>query len=307
MQMLAWQFHVGHTTVHKIIKETCQTIWTVLSPLYLKTPSSYEEWEKISRGFWENWNFPHCLGALDGKHVNIQAPPKSGSLFFNYKKTFSIVLLAACDSTYKFTFVDIGAYGSQSDGGIFQNSIFGKAMERNEMDIPPPSELPNSHTVTPYFFVADEAFPLKTYIMRPYPGKNLSHVQRIFNYRLSRARQLIENTFGILAARWRILRTTINADVANVDNMVKAVVILHNFCQTELRSKYCPSDYTDTVGEANGIWRTEGPAMQSVGRMAANVAKREIYGIRDNLARYFVTEAPIPWQDRLINKGLLLV
>lgn len=93
--------------------------------------------------------------------------------------------------------------------------------------------------------------------MRPYPGKYLTDRQRIFNYRLSRARQIIENTFGILVARWRILKTTINAKVENIDNIVKAVVVLHNYCQSELSDSegtniYCPSSYVDTDGEENG-------------------------------------------------------
>lgn len=129
MQILAWTFHIGHTTVQKIIHETCQCLWDILSPEYLKTPESGEDWLEIAQGFYEKWNFPHCLGSIDGKHINIQAPAGSGSLFFNYKKNFSIVLLASCDYKYKFTSVDIGAYGSQSDGGVFRNSVFGQRME----------------------------------------------------------------------------------------------------------------------------------------------------------------------------------
>jgi len=116
---------------------------------------------------------PNC-GAVDGKHVLIQAPPNSGSLYYNYKKVFSIVLLAACASNYKFTLVDCGAYGSNNDAGVFSNSEFGKGLVNGNLHLPQgKSNLPGSDEKTPCFFVADEAFQLTTNMMRPYSGRNL--------------------------------------------------------------------------------------------------------------------------------------
>ncbi|XP_030749395.1 protein ALP1-like [Sitophilus oryzae] len=311
MQNLAWTFQIGHTTVHKIIHETCRAIWNVLSPEYLKSPSTAAEWLNISHKFTERWNFPHCVGALDGKHINIRAPARSGSLFYNYKNTFSIVLLAACDSKYCFTLVDIGAYGSQSDGGIFRHSIFGQRREENDLNIPEATTLNGCSTRLPYFLVADEAFPLKSFIMRPYGGRNLTDTQRIFNYRLSRARQVIENTFGILVARWRILQTTINAKIENVDEIVKAVTVLHNHCQIELgngengENIYCPQGFVDTDDE-NGSWRDGQTSLRSVGRLSSNTAQRFLYSIRDSLAQYFISpHGAVAWQNNVINNGRL--
>ena len=102
------------------------------------------------------------------------APAKSGSLYHNYKGTFSIVLMALVDSSYRFTFVDIGDYGSNADGAIFTRSAFGQSLVDGELDLPGPRELPNypEGGVLPHFIVADEAFPLIHDIVRSYPRGN---------------------------------------------------------------------------------------------------------------------------------------
>jgi len=93
--------------VYKIIPEICDAIIKALQPLYLP-PMIREDSRNVAVGFYAKWNFPNCIGAFDGKHVRIQAPKNFGSLFFNYKKFFSIVLMASCDTDYVFKWVDIG-------------------------------------------------------------------------------------------------------------------------------------------------------------------------------------------------------
>ena len=84
-----------------------------------------EDWIKVANEFYQRTNFPNVIGAIDGKRIRIKQPHDSGSLCFNYKKFFSMVLMAWVDSDYKFVFVDIGSYGSSSDSNIFKNSNMG--------------------------------------------------------------------------------------------------------------------------------------------------------------------------------------
>ena len=125
--------------------------------------------------------------------------------------------------------MDIGAYGSQSDGGISAESSFGKNLITGKLNLPPPAVLKNSNFLCNYYLIGDCAFPLKTYLMRPYPGKLLDSEKFNYNNRLSRARRVIENSFGILVARWRILFTTLNMLPSNADKIIKACVVLYNF------------------------------------------------------------------------------
>lgn len=92
-------------------------------------PTTENEWTDISKEFEVTWNFPHCVGCVDGKHVVINNPNNSGSMYLNYKGTFSIVLMAVCDANYSFNFADAGTQGRISDGGVFRETTFYKKLE----------------------------------------------------------------------------------------------------------------------------------------------------------------------------------
>ena len=188
---VSYNFRVSKSSIDKIIPETCKAIWDVLAKDAMKPPASPSDWLEIAQGFSQKWNFPMCVGAIDGKHVAIQKPHNAGSDFFNYKGYHSIVLLGVCDANYRFTMVDIGDSGRHSDGGIFSTSEIGIRMKEHAINLPPPHNLYSTTIAVPFCFVGHNAFPLMENLMRPYPDKSLSYEKLVFNYRLSRARRCI--------------------------------------------------------------------------------------------------------------------
>ncbi|KAH7933302.1 hypothetical protein HPB49_011258 [Dermacentor silvarum] len=126
--------------------------------------------------------------------------------------------------------------------GEFSDSPIGKRLHEGKLNLPRAAILPESEKVCPDVFVGDEALQLRPDFMRPLPGARTEAEQVIFNYRLSRARRCVENAFGILVSRWRIYKRQINLQRENVDNVVKATCILHNFLSmtTSAAATYCP-------------------------------------------------------------------
>lgn len=172
---------------------------------------------------------------MDGRHIDFRAPLKDGSLYYNYKGSNSIVLLALVNAHYQFIYVNVGVNGGVSDGGVFRDSDFAKLLNnpQNPLNMPQEKPLPDMNEPVPYVILADAAFPLQNHILKPYPSRNLSHNEQIFNYRLSRGRRVVENAFGILANKFRVLLTQIHLPVETVQNITLACCALHNYLSKE--------------------------------------------------------------------------
>lgn len=282
------------------------SIKIIILCFYLQLPTIPQEWMEIAKEFENTWNFPHCLGAIDGKHVVLQCPEHSESEFYNYKGTYSIVLLAVTDANYCFTYVDIGCQGRISDGGVFRNSALYKKLDQKQLNLPPDAPLSGQNKPVPYVFVADDAFALRENMLKPYAGVyNKGSMERIFNYRLSRARRVIENVFGILSAIFRVLRKPILLSPEKTTNIVMTCVLLHNYLRKSKTSKsiYSPHGTFDTEtddGFQAGSWRNEEDNLSSLLplRKVARNAGVQAKSVRDIFAEYFKTNGAVPWQDR---------
>ncbi|XP_068729118.1 uncharacterized protein [Montipora capricornis] len=201
-QSLQYQFRISRTAISEIVIATCYERINSLGRKYLKTPSSEEEWLQVSEMFESRWNIPNRLGAIDGR-CGVQ-------------------------------------WDRALDGTIWNKSDLKNHLSsaENGLHVPPPAPLPGRELAVPYAITGDDAFGLKTFLMKPYPLLGLSNEGRIYNYRLSRMRRVSENAFGILANKWRIFLSPVVLEPEKVQMITLAALTLHNFLLPKKTSNY---------------------------------------------------------------------
>lgn len=136
---LSYDFRVARTTISLFIPEICEAIVQTYSEEVIPIPNTPEEWKPIAEEFERKWNVPHACGALDGKHIALRKPRRSGSEYYNYKGFFSIVLMALVDANYRFLWIDVGGHGHMSDAQIYNNSELSEMLEDGTIGFPPSS------------------------------------------------------------------------------------------------------------------------------------------------------------------------
>jgi len=218
---------------------------------------------------------------VDGKHILIRCPKNTGSEYFNYKHSFNVILLAVVDANYCFSYIDIGTNGRVNDARVFLKSSFYEALENKTLKIP-------SNGV----FVADDAFPLRNDMLTLIrTSVRLTTTQKIFNYRLSRARRIVENAFGILTSRFRILEKPIPLSVKNVPIIIKTICTLHNWLRKTT------DEYFKTANPDSGDF--EG-TLAHLTNYSSNHYSTSAGILRDTYAEKFMTTEAVPWQWNMI-------
>lgn len=205
--------------------------------------------------------------------------------------------MAISDANYCFLMLNIGAEGRRSDGGVFRNSDIGIRFANKNMDLPEPTQVEVNGPRLPYVLVADDAFALTSYMMRPFPrSKNLDLRKKVFNYRLSRARRVVENAFGLLASRWRIYRKPINTSLATAIKIIQATTAVHNFIiQNELAVPISKRMYSRNNGEDNIAFSRRG-AFTEINKHNTNASGKYAAQVRDSYADYFMNYGAVEWQ-----------
>lgn len=195
--------------------------------------------------------FSSCNSAIDGKHVMLQVSINRSTEFYNYKHFFSIVQFALVDADFCFRYVDVGCQGRLSDRGVFKNTKLYKQLEES-LAVPPPSILQVPYVIkVPYVILADKAFALNEYAMKPFGGEpDRGSQERVFNYRLSQARRVVENAFGILSSvfRVRVQWKPMSLEPKTATKIVLTTINLHNYLRKEpnTRSLYMPPGFLDS-------------------------------------------------------------
>lgn len=202
--------------------------------------------------------------------------------------------MAIANANCEFIYCSVGTNGCISDGGVLNHTKFYEKLINNDLNIPKPTHLPQSNRVLEYVFVSDEAFAMRSDLIKPYNRYSLNKERRIFNYRLSRARRIVENT-----SRFRIFHTSINLKVENIETVVLAYCALHNFLRKISPQSYTPPgsmdseniiDHSVELGE-----RCDHERMHNLQRNLRGQQLESAKIVRENFTKYFNQEGSVAW------------
>ena len=207
-------------------------------------------------------------------------------------------MMALVDADYTFRWIQVGDVGSSSDGQIWKHCELRQAIEDGVIGIPDAEPLPHDDVDTPFYLVADDAFAMRTWVMKPFGRRGLDHDELVFNYRLSRARRVVENAFGLLASRFRCLLSTLQVHIDTVNLIVRTCVVLHNFLRERLADAHVLDQEDANHSVVHCAWRDNANLLdlqqtQGGNRDTADAKLQRIY-----LKHYFVSPAgSVAWQD----------
>jgi hypothetical protein len=250
---LSDQFAVGKSTISNIVGDVSKAIVDQLSQRYIRFPTSDEALRSMD--FWKEKNgIPGVVGCIDGCHIPIIQPAHTGTAYCNRKGFYSLnvqgpilpcclcSLLAAVDHKRRFIELTVGWPGSVADGRVFANSYLQKNLEKLLANLQPtrvPTRLSSTsddtqHEDVPAFILGDSAYPSRTRIVPTFRNCDCNRSRDVgaLNVKLAGIRYYIENAFGILKARFRLLNRALECSrehIIRASYLITAIFVMHNF------------------------------------------------------------------------------
>ena len=271
---IAALFGLGISTVCTIVLKTCSVIAKHLLPRYVCMPNEDRLRENVGE-FETLWGFPQVAGAIDGSHIPVLKPRQSPSDYYNRKGFYSILVQAVVDAHGRFLDVTIGWPGKVHDARVLVNSNFYQRGMAGRL-LPDWKRVINGVEI-PLLILGDPAYLLLPWLQKAYPETGtLTHKQRHFNYRQSRARMVVENAFGRLKGRWRCLMKRMDYyKIKHATDVIASCIVLHNIC--EARGDTCDPGW---------IYHEDPSATSIATCRTATVQSRAARNIRDALSDY---------------------
>ena len=161
----------------------------------------------------------HAVGAINCCHIAIRPPNEDPESYLNKRRVHSVILQAICDHDYYFTDIYSGWPGSAANEKVFENSPICHELESN----------PQSYCPDQSFLVGNCSFPLKSYLMTPFPDCQ-SHKYITYNTNHQESRGTIDHALHLLNSQWRRLKHVDIIDMHNIIDLVMMTCVLHNLC-----------------------------------------------------------------------------
>ena len=198
MRKTANAFGLSRSTVSIVLRRVCCAICEHMGPLFLRLPTTEEEVKEKTDKFFDHWQFPQCLGAVDGTHIYIKQPSDNATYFINHKGRFSLDVQACCDYICYFMDVVVKWPGSvHDDARMFINSTLNEKLRSGAIPRCLKSVVSGEDPI-PVVILGDSAYPLLPYLMKEYANGGSTAQEQYFGYNLCSARNVIECAFGVL-------------------------------------------------------------------------------------------------------------